>query len=164
MRVIGDPLDYAERVDFQRCVRSFINVPFGHQRRRSWKLDCAGLLLVSMQGFGRNVPFTEDPVGALIRVWSGRPTIDLPAYGRTPFKDGLQRVMRENLGDPVSGPIQAADVVLMRFKGEPQHVGMIADYPGGGLRLIHTDSAVGRVTEHIFGGSWPDTVFEVYRP
>lgn len=164
MRTVGEPLTALERAAFLRCVRSFINVPFGHQGRKPWKLDCAGLLLVSMQGWARNVPFTEDKVGAFVQAWAGRSTVDLDAYGRTPFKDGLQRVLEANLGQPVTDEPRAADVVLMRFSGDPQHVGVLADHPEGGLRLIHTDSAVKRVTEHSFSGEWPDHAFAYYRP
>jgi hypothetical protein len=170
MRVIGEPLTALERAAFLRCVRSYINVPFGHQGRKPWKLDCAGLLLVSMQGFARNVPFTDDRVGAFVREWGGRPTVDLEAYGRTPFKDGLQRVLEDNAGPAVEGPPVAGDVVLMRFRGDPQHVGVITNHPEGGLRLVHTDSAVagyaslGRVTEHRFDAKWSSHVFAVHRP
>jgi hypothetical protein len=164
MRVLGPPLTATESAAFLRCVRSFINVPFGHQRRKPWKLDCAGLLLVSMQGWARNVPFTEDPIGAFVRAWDGRPTVDLQAYGRTPYQDGLQRVVEDNAGPPVEGPPVAGDVVLMRFRGDPQHVGVIADHPEGGLRLIHTDSAIKRVTEHRLDDGWAEHIFAVYRP
>lgn len=163
MRTLGPPLTATERAAFLRCVRSFINVPFGHQRRKPWKLDCAGLLLVSMQGWRRNVPFTVDPVGELVREWEGRETVDLEAYGRTPFQDGLQRALEANAGPAVDGPPVAGDVVLMRFSGDPQHVGVIADHPNG-LRLIHTDSAIKRVTEHRLDGHWADSIFAVYRP
>lgn len=164
MRALGEPLTALERAAFLRCVRSFINVPFGHQGRKPWKLDCAGLWLLAMQGWRRNVPFTADPVGELVREWEGRPTVDLEAYGRTPFRDGLQRVVEDNAGPPVEGPPIAGDGVLMRFKCDPQHVGIIADHPEGGLRLIHTDSSVRRVTEHRFDEKWSSHVFAVYRP
>lgn len=164
MRTIGEPLAAHERAAFLRCVRSYINVPFGHQGRKPWKLDCAGILLQSMQGWARNLPFTADAVGAFVRAWEGRPTVDLQAYGRDPYQDGLQRVLEANLGPPVLGDPRAADVVLMRFKSDPQHVGVLADHPEGGLRLIHTDSALRRVTEHRFSGEWVAHAVGYYRP
>jgi hypothetical protein len=164
MRTIGEPLTALESAAFIRCVRSYINVPFGHQGRKPWKLDCAGLWLLAMGGWGRNVPFTVDPVGELVRVWDGRPTVDLEAYGRTPFRDGLQRVVEQNAGPPVAGPPIAGDGVLMRFRGDPQHVGIIADHPEGGLRLIHTDSTFQRVVEHRFDDFWASCVSGIYRP
>lgn len=163
MRAIGEPLTALERAAFQRCVRSFVNVPFGHQGRKPWKLDCAGLLLLAMQGWARSVPFTADSVGALVRAWDGRPTLDLDAYGRTPHLDGLQRVVEGNLGPPVAD-MRAGDVVLMRFNGDPQHVGLVTDHPEGGLRLIHTDSSMRRVTEHRLDDTWFDFIYSVHRP
>lgn len=164
MRAIGEPLTALESAAFIRCVRSFINVPFGHQGRKPWKLDCAGLLLVAMQGKARNLPFTEDAIGSFVQAWDGRPTVDLQAYGRDPFRDGLQRVLEDNLGAAVDEPGKPGDVVLMRFKGDPRHVGVLSTHPEGGLRLIHTDAAVRRVTEHRADTGWADFVFAVYRP
>jgi hypothetical protein len=167
MRVIGEPLTALERAAFIRCIRSYINVPFGHQGRKPWKLDCVGAVDVSMQGLARNVPFTEDPVGAFVREWDGRPTQGVEAYGKEPFQAQLERVLLLNLGEPVDDSPRAADVVLMRFRGEqgaPRHVGVITDHPDGGLRLVHSDSAVKRVTEHGFRASWPRFVCAVFRP
>jgi hypothetical protein len=167
MRVIGEPLTDQERASFIRCIRSFINVPFGHQGRKPWKLDCVGAVEVSMQGWRRNAPWLEDKVGAFVREWLGRPTEGIGAYGQLPFHKQLERVLRRNLGEPVRDEPKAGDVVLMRFRGEqgdPQHVGVVSDHPDGGLRLIHSNSAVKRVAEHGLRGSWLRSVCEVYRP
>lgn len=167
MRVIGEPLTDAESIAFQRCIRSYVNVPFGHQGRKPWKLDCVGAVEVSMKGWARNLPWTEDPVGDFVQAWPGRPTEGIGGYGILPFQKQLERVLRRNLGAPVSDSPKAGDVVLMRFRGEqgdPQHVGVITNHPDGGLRLIHSNSAVKRVAEHGFRGSWVHTVCEVYRP
>lgn len=167
MRAIGAPLTDEERSAFVRCVRSFVNVPFRHQGRKPWKLDCVGAAEVAMQGWKRNLPWTEDKIGSFVREWTGRPTDGMDGYGILPFQKQLERVLRRNLGDPVQDSPQAADVVLMRFRGEqgdPQHVGVVGNHPDGGLMLIHSDSAIARVTEHALRGAWLRSVCEVYRP
>lgn len=85
-------------------------------------------------------------------------------YGREPWKDGLQREMREHFGDPVSD-WQPGDVALLRFDNQPGpgHVGIIGDYLHGGLSLIHSYSLVA-VCEHQLDANWRARIIEVYRP
>lgn len=60
--------------------------------------------------------------------------------------------------------MQPADVVLMSFTGEPQHVGILGDYVHGGLSLIHAYAAQKRVIEHrLDPQTWAPRIHSAYR-
>lgn len=148
MRAIGPPLNDAERLAFIAEARTYVAeaVRFRHQGRSRRGVDCAGLLLVSMAAIGR-------------------PIVDLDAYGREPLGGELRAMMVANLGEPVpKAEMWPGDVVLMRFLGEPSHVGLIGDYLYGGLSLIHTFAQVRKVVEHRIDSEWNDYILEVFRP
>ncbi len=148
MRAIGPPLSEQERLAFIAEARTYVSqsVRFRHQGRSRRGVDCAGLLLVSMTAIGR-------------------PITDLDAYGREPMGDGLRGMMVANLGEPVPrDSMRPGDMVLMRFQGEPKHVGLIGDHPHGGLSLIHTFAQVKKVVEHRIDAEWDSYIIEVWRP
>jgi len=84
-------------------------------------------------------------------------------YGREPWKDGLEREMREHFGEPVND-LAAGDVVLMRWdeRPEPCHVGIIGSDQYG-LTLIHSYSMIS-VTEHGIDDAWRKRIVMVFRP
>jgi cell wall-associated NlpC family hydrolase len=148
MRAIGPPLSSEERLALIAEARTYLSPPvrFRHQGRSRRGVDCAGLLLVSMAAIGR-------------------PIADLEAYGREPLGGGLRAMMVANLGEPVpKESMQPGDMVLMRFRGEPTHVGLLGDYLYGGLSLIHTFAQIRKVVEHRLDDEWNDYVLEVFRP
>ena len=146
MRAIGPPLSPEETTAFIAEVRSYIDVRFRHQGRSRRGVDCAGLLLASMAAIGR-------------------PIVDLDAYGREPLGDGLRGMLVANLGETVpKDEMRPGDVALMRFRGEPTHVGLIGDYAYGGFSLIHSYAEVKKVVEHRIDEEWNDYIIEVFRP
>lgn len=127
--------------------RSMIGVPWRHQGRKPWAVDCIGLVGLSLvaAGWPRPIDWPKD-------------------YGRDPWDDRLRRGLRMYFGDPVSGEWQAGDVPLFRWgKGEPSHVGILADHPHGGLSIIHA-SNLRNVVETALAGRLLSCVEEVYRP
>ena len=148
MRAIGPTLSGQERAAFIAEARSYVSPPvrFRHQGRTRNGVDCAGLLLLSMAAIGR-------------------PIQDLSAYGREPLGNGLRAMLVANLGEPVpKADMRPGDVVLMRFRGEPTHVGLVADYIYGGLSLVHTFAQVKKVVEHRIDDEWMGHIVEVWRP
>lgn len=149
MRAIGPLLSPEETKAFIEAARFQVKrkTKFRHMGRNpETGLDCAGLAQWAIQQIGR-------------------PVWDIAAYGTEPHKDGLRHAMWMNMGDPVPrDSIRPGDVVLMKFEGEPKHVGIIGDYPGGLLSLIHTYGTIKRVTEHRLDGMWPAAIVEVFRP
>ena len=128
--------------------RSMIGVAWRHQGRKPWAVDCAGLVVLSFAAAG----------------WPGAG--DSPArYGREPWDDMLRRTLVGHFGAPLeAGEWQAGDVPLFRWgRGEPTHVGIIADHPRGGLSIIHASNRPGVVEVQLIG-RLRECVIEVYRP
>ena len=132
------------------AARAYMGAPFHHQGRAAHGMDCAGLLVLAERDCGRELR-------------------DVAAYGRTPWRDGLEAALVDNYGAPVTGEMLPGDKLLMRFTLEPQHIAIVTDYIGGGLGVIHTRSDVshgqqqGRVVEHILDATWLDRIVKVYR-
>jgi cell wall-associated NlpC family hydrolase len=146
MREIGPLLTDSERALFVATARGYLRTPFKHQGRSARGLDCVGLCLVSLDALGR-------------------PYFDAKAYSKYPRRQGLREALVRNLGDPV--PLQSmreGDVALMRFKGEPSHVGIVTHYPHGGFALIHSFAQMKEVVEHRMDEEWLRYIIEVFRP
>ncbi len=127
--------------------RSYKGVPWRHRGRSRRGIDCIGLVVLALAAGG-----------FMMR--------DRTNYGREPWRDGLQREMREHFGEPVSD-WQPGDVALMRWDNtpEPSHVALIGAHPLGGLSLIHSYShATGGVCENGIDAVWQKRIVEVYRP
>lgn len=127
--------------------RTMIGTRWRHQGRKPWAVDCIGLVILALRAGG----------------WSQSIEVP-PRYGREPWDDRLRRGLREHLGAPVQEPWQPGDIALARWgKGEPTHVGLLADYAHGGLSIIHASTRQG-VIETALAGRIRDAVIEVYRP
>lgn len=149
MRAIGPQFTPEESAEFVRLARTLVKrrVKFRHMGRDPVTgMDCAGMPL-----------WIADTMG--------RPTVDIPAYGREPHKSGLRGALNDNLGTPVPlDGLRPADVVLMRFDGDPRHVGIIGDYPGGLLSLIHIHSTLKFASEHRLDDAWRSKTVAAWRP
>lgn len=147
MRAIGPLLTAEESAALDKACRSLVGrVRFRHKGRKAEiGLDCAGLLFWGMAQIGR-------------------PTVDLPAYGREPHKDGLRENLIRNLGPALKpAQVQAGDIVLMRFHGEPRHVGLVTQLQDGRLGLLHVHAENKVVSEHGLSEYHGDVV-AVWRP
>lgn len=149
MRALGEPLTAEESAALIAACRSFMGVRFRHQGRNpEIGLDCAGMLGAGLRKIGRTF-------------------LDVKGYGREPHKNGLRAALVSNLGPPIAmADMRPGDVPLMRFDGEPRHVGVLTDL-GGRLGLIHVHSENKRVQEHGIGHAgdrWFDCIVEIWRP
>jgi cell wall-associated NlpC family hydrolase len=122
------------------AARSFLGTPFRHLGRAPGKaLDCAGLAVSVAGAFGLSVD-------------------DRDAYGRTPANGLLETMLDAQPGlVRVTRQPQAGDLLLMRFKGDPQHIAIC-----GGDTIIHAWMTVGKVAEHRFTDQWKSRVVRVY--
>lgn len=137
-----------DRDAFIAEARSYVaqSVRFRHQGRSRRGVDCAGLVAVSLAAAGVSY-------------------IDSPAYGRHPINQGLRGYLVRNFGPSIpADSMGAGDVALMRFGGEPCHVGIVATHPQGGLSLIHSYATLKRVVEHRIDAEWRSYIVEVFRP
>lgn len=128
--------------------RSMIGVPWRHQGRKPWAVDCLGLVQLAL----------------IAAHWPG--AISAPArYGREPWDDQLRRGLRLHFGPPVDGAWQLGDVPLFQWgAAEPTHVGILADYVHGGVSIIHASNRAKKVVETALAGRLRECVIEVYRP
>jgi len=122
------------------AARACLGTPFKHLGRVPGKaLDCAGLAKASAEG-------------------AGYPVVDMDSYGRTPANGLLEEKLDAQpcLKRVYRSP-QAGDLLLMRFKGDPQHLAICA-----GETIIHAWQTVGKVSEHRFTDEWKSRVVRVY--
>lgn len=146
MRELQPPLTAEESAAFIAAARTYMGVRFRHQGRSRRGLDCIGLAVAALHDIDRTV-------------W------DSPAYGREPATQGLRDALVRNLGEPIpKDQMRAGDIALMRFVGEPSHVGIVTNYPLGGFALLHTFAQMKKVVEHRMDAEWLGNITEVWRP
>lgn len=132
------------------AARRYIGTPFRHQGRDANGLDCAGLVLLALNDIGE---FPDDVDG----------------YGLSPWRGGLRDAVEAFYGPPIDDAPEPGDVLLMRFRAEPQHLAIATDYYLGGLGIIHTRSDLrrgqqrGQVVEHRLNDVWAKRIVKVYR-
>lgn len=130
--------------------RKYLGVKFRHRGRSPRGLDCAGLPWLAYKDLGVEMP-------------------DFRLYGPEPHNDGLISHITNALGYPVhtapvgANDLQVGDVIVVRFEVEPHHVGIIGDYPLGGLSLLHADGHYGRVIEHRLSDDVIGRITHVFR-
>jgi cell wall-associated NlpC family hydrolase len=132
--------------------RSWLGVPWHHQGRTRAGCDCGGLIGAVAVALGI-VPAswwqdTFDPL------YGG--------YGRAPANGTLRRVCGSFMAKIDPAGMQPGDVMLMKFKSEPQHLAIVANYVHGGLSMIHAMSTVGKVAEHRLAPEWRARVVAAY--
>lgn len=125
------------------AARQWIGTPFHHQGRvMGAGCDCIGLV-----------------VGVAIAL--GVPVRDASGYSRTPSGGHLQAALDAQL-DRVQA-VEPGRIVLMRFDGEPQHVGIVSRSEfTGELTLIHAWAQARRVVEHHLDDTWHSRITAIY--
>jgi cell wall-associated NlpC family hydrolase len=127
--------------------REVIGSPYGHQGRVGGiALDCAGVPVYVAQRLG--MPFD-----------------DITGYGRQPNPDEMRAILEKNLTRVTKADKQPGDVVWLKIGASPQHLGILGDYPLGGLSLIHATNGSGlkRVVEHRLDDAWARRVVAAWR-
>lgn len=128
--------------DVIAAARACLGTPFRHQGRQPGVgLDCAGLVVSVCRAL--NIPYQ-----------------DAAAYGRRPH-DGLLESTLSVQPAMYCVPrhaMQPADVLLMRFRTDPQHLAIYAE-----PTVIHSYETVGQVVEHCLDNRWAARIVRVYR-
>lgn len=128
--------------DVVTAARSWIGTRWLHQgRAKGIGCDCAGLVI----GVARELGLAD---------------VNIADYGRTPSRNQLIQRCSEHM-QRVGAPAVGC-VALMQFEREPQHLGIVGDYPGGGLSLIHAYAQQRRVVEHRLDDVWAGYVVAVF--
>jgi hypothetical protein len=127
--------------------RETLGTIYGHQQRLNGvQLDCAGVPAYLANKIGLDF---DDPANY------GR--IPIPHQMRAEVDKRLVRVTREQM--------EPGDVVWIRFKVDPTHFAIVADYKYGGLSLIHATNSchINKVVEHRLDQTWLDRIVAVWR-
>lgn len=123
--------------------RECINTPFRHQGRLCGvALDCAGVIVHC----ANRLALAHE---------------DMQGYPRLPFKNTLQEFLKAqpNLIEVSVSEMAEGDVILMRIKAAPQHLGI---YAGNGY-MIHAYDDIGRTVEQRIDDAWLKKITAVYR-
>lgn len=126
--------------------RSYIGTKWVHRGRSRFGIDCIGLVVAAVQAGGAEF-------------------VDRKDYGRTPWRNGLERELEARFGRPLEYHAAAdGDVVMMRWtdKMAPSHVGIIASGKNG-KTLIHSSNHAA-VCEHDIDDLWSSRIVAVFRP
>jgi cell wall-associated NlpC family hydrolase len=135
-------------MNLDAAARVFLGTIFRHQGRDPiFGIDCIGLIVLAGQLAGYAFP-----------------AFDRSDYGRDPAHGLLETYLQAAFGSPIpKADMAPGDIVAVDFKGAVRHVGIVAAHPDG-LSLIHTNEAVGRVTEARIDSRWLGRIAAVYRP
>jgi NlpC/P60 family putative phage cell wall peptidase len=122
------------RADIVAEARTWLGTPFHHQARlKSVGVDCAGLII----GVARALDLVS-------------PDFDVTAYQRSPDGLALLEHCNQHMIRTTREAMKPGDVIVIRWRQHPQHLGILGDYLHGGLSLIHAFSDVngrGKVIE-----------------
>ncbi len=127
-----------EVIDF---ARTWLGTRWRHQgRTKGYGVDCIGLIV----GVARELNLS---------------LFDTTQY--TPVPDGVRlRAQCDELMTPLNSPLLGS-VVLMQFKGPPQHLGFFSRQNGVDT-LIHAYVVDRRVVEHPIDQQWRDRFLAFY--
>ena len=126
--------------DIIAAARECIGTPFQHQGRIcGLALDCAGVILHVARRLGLE---SVEPAG----------------YARSPSNGALEAAADAQPYFERVFDKQPGDVLMMRFTGEPQHVGIFT-----GENIIHGYESIGKVVEHRLDHRWEARIVRVYR-
>lgn len=126
----------------------WIGVPFLHQGRARDGVDCVGLVICVAKTLG-----IEESVQG----------VGPKTYPRAPNGWRLREHMIEVM-DPIAvEDIQPADVLLMRWRNYPQHVGMVGAIHAETNTLIHSAEYLKKVTHHILDDEWRAKIVNCFR-
>lgn len=121
------------------AARSCLGTRFQHQGRQPGVgLDCAGVVICAYRAAG-------------LVAW------DESGYSRLPNPELMREVIARTLV-PVTDAWRPADMLFMRFGGEPQHVGLWT-----GQTVIHSYLQMRKVVEHRIDARWRARIVAVYR-
>jgi cell wall-associated NlpC family hydrolase len=120
-----------------------MGTPFLHQGRIVGRgIDCAGVLEHALKTLGL-------------------PYIDERGYPRLPYRGLIKSILDSQPSMrllPKKSDMQRGDVLLMKFKTEPQHVAIYT-----GKTVIHSYADIGRVVEHDLTADWYNRTTHAYR-
>ncbi len=138
--------------------RTWLGTKYHHQgrlkksERGGGGVDCLGLVIGVIDELG-------------MQDGEGNPLVyaDEFNYSMYPEQGRLVRSISNHLRQVPVEQMRVGDLLLFRTFKDPQHVGLLTDYPGGGAGLIHCNSSAGKVVEQPLSMTWVRMLTHVYR-
>lgn len=138
--------------------RTWLGTSYHHQgrlkksARGSGGVDCLGLVIGVIGELG-------------IQDGNGKPLTQADEfnYSMYPERGRLVGSISKHLREVRISEMRVGDVLLFRTFKDPQHVGLLTEYPGGGSGLIHCNSSAGKVVEQPLSATWIKMLTHVYR-
>lgn len=128
------------------ALRSYKEVPYKHQGRSRYGLDCLGLILISLKDCGVNAT-DESPPDYATQFDSQR------------FIDGVRRrsslIWSRDLRTPIPQQWNSGTLLIFSFSSKPRHLGIVT-CDG---QMIHAYQSGQKVVEHTLKG-WSHRIFE----
>ncbi len=113
---------------YVEAARELLNVPWQHQGRGNYGLDCIGLCVFAAQKLGINLP-------------------DMEGYPRRQSSNLLQRKLSQNLKMVSLSAWKSGDIGLFLETGHPVHVGILVRGNGNTSTVIHAHARRRKVVE-----------------
>ncbi len=145
-------------LDIVNQARTWLGTKYHHQGRLKKSsrgpggVDCIGLIVGIADELG-------------IQDGKGNPLInsDERNYSMYPESGRLVRSVQRHMRQVLVEKMRIGDVLLFKTFKDPQHVGLLTEYPGGGLGLIHCNSSAGKVVEQPLSDTWLRMLTHAYR-
>lgn len=134
--------------------RTWLETPYQHQAHvRGHGCDCGGL-----------IGGVAVALGLLPTDWWETAFAPLAGYARQPSAGSLLHVLDAFMPRIEPETAQPGDVLVIRFRAEPQHVGFLVPYVHGGAALLHAlnANAARKVVEHRLDERWRSRVTHAY--
>ena len=132
----------ATRDDIATEARRWLGVPWKHEGRNKFGIDCVGLLIRVANDLGIS-------------------EFDIDGYSRVPSGHMMSRMMAEHMEKIDINEIGSGDVLHLRYDGQPQHIAIVSNTVP--FRIIHADNITGKVIEHGLDASWRSMIRGCYR-
>jgi NlpC/P60 family putative phage cell wall peptidase len=126
------------RAEIVAEARAWIGTPFHAQGHvKGIGCDCAGLI--------RGVAMAKSLVD---------PNEMTAPYSQQPFHYQMSALCAKFMTPIAIKDAQPGDVLEIQFLQEPQHLAILAPYPGGGMSIIHALTLKKKVVEHRLDSRW----------
>ena len=138
--------------------RTWLGTKYHHQGRLKKSasgaggVDCIGLIVGVIDELG-------------IQGKNGKPLAQADEfnYSMYPERGRLIASIAKHLQEVPREKMAVSDVLLFKTFNDPQHVGLLTEYPSGGVGLIHCNSSAGKVVEQPLSATWLRMLTHVYR-
>ncbi len=136
--------------------RTWLGTKYHHQGRLKKSaqckggVDCVGLLI----GVADELSICDSD-GCLLSKHDRTGYSSNPIIPTDLVESHLTQITHKNM--------QAGDVLLFKFWKEPQHVGILTNYPTGGFGFIHCNASSNAVIEQPLSDTWLRMITHVYR-